>query len=84
MLLAGAILTKDPELNKDGSINYSAKFAKSLRAEHADKIDNNTTTEDLIFPSPNELGIFLRYGGENTWLSLKDKNGKTLHEYSKY
>jgi len=82
-LLAGAKLTPDPQLNKDGSLNYSAKFAKSLRADHADKIVDGVTTEDIIFPSPNELGIFLRFGGENTWVSLKDENGKSLHEWSR-
>jgi len=82
LLKSGAKLTPDPQLNKDGSLNYSAKFAKSLRAEYSDKIIGNVTCEDLIFPSPNELGIFLRFGGDNTWLSLKDKDGKTLHEYS--
>jgi len=82
LLKAGAVLAADPQLNKDGTLNYSAKFAKALRAEHADKIRDNVTTEDIIFPSPNELGIFLRFGGENTWLSLKDKDGKTLNEWS--
>jgi len=82
LLKAGAKLTPDPQLNKDGTLNFSAKFGKTLRADHADKIKDNVTTEDLIFPSPNEIGIFLRYGGENTWLSLKDKDGKTLHEWS--
>ena len=83
LLKAGAVLTPDPQLNKDGTLNFSAKVAKSLRADHEDKIKDGTTTEDIVFPSPNELGIFLRYGGENTWLSLKDKDGKTLHEWSK-
>ena len=82
LLKAGAKLTPDPQRNKDGTLNYSAKFAKTLRADHADQIVDGVTTEDIIFPSPNELGIFLRFGGENTWLSLKDKNGKTLHEWS--
>jgi len=81
-LKAGAKLTPDPQLNKDGTLNYSAKFAKALRADHAEQIRDGVTTEDIIFPSPNELGIFLRFGGENTWLSLKDKDGKTLHEWS--
>jgi len=82
LLKAGAVLTKDPQLNKDGTLNYSAKFAKSLRADHEDKIKDCVTTEDIIFPSPNEIGIFLRFGGDNTWLSLKDKDGKTLHDWS--
>ena len=84
VLKAGAKLTLDPQLNKDGTLNFSAKVGKVLREEHADKIRDGVTTEDIIFPSPNELGIFLRYGGENTWLSLKDKDGKTLNEWSEY
>ena len=83
LLKAGAVLTPDPQLNKDGTLNYSAKFANALRADHADKIKDGVTTDDIIFPSPNELGIFLRYGGDNTWISLKDKDGKTLHDWSK-
>ena len=82
VLKAGAKLTADPQLNKDGSLNFSAKFAKTLRADHGDKIVDGVTTEDIVFPSPNELGIFMRFGGENTWKSLKDKNGKSLHEWS--
>ena len=80
---AGAVLVREPQLNKDGSINFSAKFAKSLRADHADKIPNGITTRDIIFPSPNEPGIFIRFGGENTWPSLKDKNGRTLNGWAK-
>jgi len=83
LLKAGAKLTPDPQLNKDGSLNFSAKVAKTLRADHQEKIKNDITTEDIIFPSPNEIGIFLRFGGDNTWLSLKDKDGKTLHDWSK-
>jgi len=83
VLKAGAKLTPDPQLNKDGTLNFSAKVAKTLRADHADKINDNVTTEDIVFPSPNELGIFLRFGGENTWLSLVDKDGKSLHDWSK-
>jgi len=83
LLKAGAKLTPDPQLNKDGSLNFSAKVAKTLRADHQDNIKDNKTTDDIIFPSPNEIGIFLRFGGDNTWLSLKDKDGKTLHDWSK-
>jgi hypothetical protein len=83
LLKAGAVLTPDAQLNKDGTLNFSAKVAKALRADHADKIKDGITTEDIIFPSPNELGIFLRYGGENTWISLKDNSGKSLHDWSK-
>ena len=82
LLKAGAVLTPDPQLNKDGSLNFSAKFANALRSQHAGKIADGVTAADIIFPSPNELGIFLRYGGDNTWLSLKDKDGKTLHEWT--
>jgi len=83
LLKAGAKLTPDPQLNKDGTLNFSAKVAKTLRADHEDKIKNGITTEDIIFPSPNELGIFLRFGGENTWTGLTDKDGKSLNDWSK-
>ncbi|MCL2392761.1 MAG: hypothetical protein FWC66_09200 [Oscillospiraceae bacterium] len=82
IIKAGAVLTPDPQRNKDGSLNFSAKVANALRDEHAAFIKDGVTTEDIVFPSPNEVGLFLRYGGENTWLSLKDEAGKTLHDYS--
>jgi len=82
VLKEGARLTPEPQLNKDGSLNFSAKVAKTLRADHADKIENGLTTEDIVFPSPNELGIFLRFGGANTWTGLKDKDGKSLHDWT--
>jgi len=82
VLKAGAVLAPDPQLNKDGSLNFSARVANTLRAEHADVVKDGVTTQDIVFPSPNELGIFLRYGGDNTWTNLKDKDGKSLHDYS--
>ena len=84
ILKAGAKLAPDPQLNKDGTLNFSAKVATALRTEHAGKIANNVTTEDIVFPSPNELGIFLRYGGADTWKGLIDKDGKSLQEWSVY
>jgi len=83
-LYAGATLQMTPEMNQDGTKNYSARFCETLRAEHADAICGNQTIKDIIFKSPNEFGIFLRYGGANTWLSLKDAHGKTLNDYCKY
>ena len=82
VLLSGAKLAKDPQLNKDGSINFSAKFARTLRLEYADKIKDNITVEDIIFKSPNMLGMFVFYGGQNTWAELKDEDGKSLDEWS--
>ena len=84
LLKAGAKLAPDPQLNKDGSLNFSAKVAKTLRADHEDQVVDGVTTEDIVFPSPNELGIFLRFGGDNTWTNLIDENGKSLHEWSVY
>ena len=82
VLLSGAKLVEDPQMNKDGTINYSAQFAQKLRSDHLDKIVDNITTVDIIFPSPNQLGLFLFFGGQNTWIELKDSNGKTLDEWS--
>lgn len=81
-LLAGATLKKEPPLNKDGSLGFAAKFTQSLRAEHADQIKNFTTTEDINFKSVNELGNFLYFAGTNSWLILKDANGKTIDAYT--
>jgi len=83
VLLAGAKLTVDPQLNQDGSLNYSALVGEKLRSDHADKVKGNITTEDIVFPSPNMLGLFLFYGGQNTWAELKDENGKSLDDWSK-
>ncbi|MGM0237872.1 hypothetical protein [Enterococcus sp. AZ103] len=81
-LLAGATLKKEPPLNKDGSLGFAAKFTQSLRAEHAKQIKNFTTTEDIIFKSVNEIGNFLYFAGTNSWLILKDVNGKTIDDYT--
>lgn len=82
VLLSGAKLVKDPQLNKDGSINFSAQFAQKLRLDYADKVVDYITTEDIVFQSPNQLGLFLFYGGQNTWAELKDENNKSLDEWS--
>lgn len=81
-LLAGAKLTQEMPLNKDGSVGFSARLTEKLRADYADKISNYTTTEDIVLKSVNEVGIFVYYAGTNGWLVLKDKNGKTIDEYT--
>lgn len=81
-LLAGAKLTQEMPLNKDGSVGFSARLTEKLRADYADKISNYTTTEDIVLKSVNEVGIFLYYAGTNGWLVLKDKDGKTIDEYT--
>lgn len=83
VLLSGAKLVVDPQLNKDGSLNFSAQFAQKLRSDYIDKVENNITTEDIVFQSPNQLGLFLFYGGQNTWAELKDSNGKSLDDWSR-
>lgn len=82
LLKKGAKLKMEVPLNKDGSVGYSARFTEKLRDDYADKINGDTTTEDIIFKSVNELGIFLYYAGTNGWLVLKDQNGKTIDEYT--
>lgn len=83
VLLSGAKLVENPQMNKDGTINYSAQFAQKLRLDNLDKIIDNVTTVDIVFMSPNQLGMFVFFGGQNTWAELKDSNGKTLDEWSK-
>lgn len=82
LLKAGAVMKPMPELNKDGSLGFSAKFAEKLRSEHTDSFDNFVTTKDIILKSVNEVGLFLYFGGTNSWLVLKDDNGKSINEWT--
>jgi len=82
LLKAGAELKPIPSLNKDGSLGISAKMGEKLRSDNATKIDNFKTKEDLIFKSVNEVGLFLYFGGTNSWLELVDINGKTIDEWA--
>ncbi|TGE76130.1 hypothetical protein [Weissella confusa] len=83
IIAAGATLQTDMPLNKDGSVGFAQRFALTLREEHADAISNGHTTKDVILKSANEVGHFLYFAGTNTWLQLKDDQGKTLDELSR-
>lgn len=82
LLKAGANLLATPPLNKDGSIGFSVKMGEKLRADYQEKIKNFVTTEDLLLKSVNEVGLFLYFGGTNSWLELKDNSGKTIDEWT--
>jgi hypothetical protein len=84
LVLAGAKMLADAPLNADGSVGFSARFANQLREEHADAFDPKTftTTKDLVLKSVNEVGLFLYFGGTNSWLVLKDSDGKTIHDWT--
>lgn len=82
LLKAGATMMATPPLNKDGSLGFSAKMGQRIREDHKDKVKNFVTTEDIILKSVNEVGLFLYFGGTNSWLELIDANGKTLNEWT--
>lgn len=82
LIKKGAQLVVDPPLNKDGSLGFAAKFTLSIRELNQAKIKNGMTTEDIILKSVNEVGNFLYFAGTNSWLVLKDKDGKTIDEYT--
>lgn len=82
LLKAGATMMKEPPLNKDGSLGFSARFGEKIREDHKDKIKNFVTTEDLILKSVNEVGLFLYFGGTNSWLELKDADGKSIDAWT--
>lgn len=79
----GARLLPDAPLNKDGSLGFGARFALTLREEQKEKIKDNQTIEDIVLKSVNEVGHLLYFAGTNSWLVLKDANGKTIDEYSR-
>lgn len=83
LVKAGAVMKAEPDLNQDGSLGFSAKFAQKLRSEHADSCQNFVTTKDIVLKSVNEVGLFLYFAGTNSWLVLKDENGKTIDEWTK-
>ena len=82
LIKKGAVLKPQASLNKDGSLGFAAKFALQLREINKDKINNFVTTEDIILKSVNEVGNFLYFAGTNSWLVLKDKDGKTIDAYT--
>ncbi|MGX7012915.1 hypothetical protein [Vagococcus silagei] len=82
LIKKGAQIVVDPPLNKDGSLGFAAKFTLSIRELNQAKIKNGMTTEDIILKSVNEVGNFLYFAGTNSWLVLKDKDGKTIDEYT--
>lgn len=82
LLRAGATMMSEIPLNKDGSVGFSARMGSTLRLEHQDQFKDFKTTEDIIFKSVNEIGLFLYFGGTNSWLELIDENGKTIDEWT--
>lgn len=83
LLKAGAQLWPTAPLNKDGSFGFAAKMGTHLRNEHAAQIQDNQTTEDIIFKSVNEIGLFLYFGGTNSWLELCDTNSRSIDDWTK-
>lgn len=83
LIQAGAQLQMEVPLNKDGSVGFSARFAQKLRSEHQTTIAGSQIKTDVILKSPNEVGLFLYFGGTNCWLQLKDESGRTLDDWSR-
>lgn len=83
LIKKGARLRKEYKLNKDGSIGLNVRMGTQLREEQKNKIQDFVTTENIILKSVNEVGLFLYYGGTNSWLILKDKDNKAIDEWSK-
>lgn len=83
VILAGAHMQPTAPLNADGTIGFSARFANQLREEHHAAIDDQfITTEEITLKSVNEVGLFLYFGGTNSWLQLQDPDGKTIHDWT--
>ena len=82
LIKKGAVLKPDVPLLKDGTMGFADKYTLQLRSMNEDKIKDFVTTDDIILKSVNEVGHFLYFAGTNSWLILKDKNGKTINEYT--
>lgn len=82
LLKAGAQMMPSAPLNKDGSLGFAAKMGEKIRADHASQVKDFKTTEDIVLKSVNEIGLFLYFGGTNSWLEMVDKDGKTINEWT--
>ncbi|SJZ46064.1 hypothetical protein SAMN02745116_00399 [Pilibacter termitis] len=82
LIRKGAKMREIPPLNKDGSVGFGVKMAEKIRFDNQEKFSNLTTNEDIVLKSVNEVGLFLYFGGTNGWLELKDKDGKTIDEWT--
>lgn len=82
LIKKGAILRQDTPMKKDGTPGFSVKMGEKIRDDNKDKFKNFKTTEDIILKSVNEAGLFLYFGGTNSWLEMFDKDGKTIHEWA--
>lgn len=80
IIKAGAKLVEKAPLTKAGLIGFAGKFGLRLRQEHEKQIKDDTLLEDITLRSVNEVGTFLYFAGTNSWLQLKDPDGKTLDE----
>ncbi|ANZ65216.1 hypothetical protein AYR62_14765 [Secundilactobacillus paracollinoides] len=79
VIKAGAQMKAEAPLNKDGSLGFSARFTQQLRDENKASFDQNfVTTTDVQLKSVNEVGLFLYFGGTNSWLQLINADGESI------
>ncbi|MFC6316228.1 hypothetical protein ACFQHW_11690 [Lapidilactobacillus achengensis] len=82
VIAKGAVMKAEAPLNRNGELGFSARFAQQLRQEHQDQFQDFVTTTDIVLKSVNEVGLFLYFAGTNSWLVLKDAQGKTIHDWT--
>lgn len=80
LVKSGAKLIEQAPLTKSGVVGFAGRFGLRLRQEHAQEIQDDTLTKDIILRSVNEVGTFLYFAGTNGWLQFKSPSGQTLHE----
>ncbi|WP_204122354.1 hypothetical protein [Lacticaseibacillus mingshuiensis] len=83
LVKAGAVLTQEPLMNKDGSLRYGTKYGDKLRDDNAGAIAHFMLIKDVSLRSVNEVGLFLYFGDTNGWLELRDAQGRTLDELTR-
>lgn len=80
----GFVVFKGATLNEKTSVKSLNKKAAARREAiiASDKVDNNTTTEDMLFTSPSAAADFLVGYSVSGPASWKDKNGTALKDRS--
>lgn len=83
LIKKGAQMKAEPHLNADGTTGFAVRFAEQIRQEQQDAFNADfVTTKDVVLKSVNEVGHFLYFANTNSWLQLKDKEGKTIDAWT--
>ncbi len=75
----GFVVLKGSSIS-DKTTNSCPEYILKIRAQYADRIDNNILQEDILFPSPSTAAAFVCGGSANGNIEWKNDKGTTLKD----